>query len=415
MPPKTNSRLIAYIVLQALCLMYFLLSAGTFNSLGMVLPSMVDAFDMSWAQAGFGFTLLGTACGVVSLAPAFTIRKLGVARTLLVGTAILFAGFGLLYGSSGVATYYLGTTLLGVGYCFCGTVPAVHVLSSTFRRRSTVLGIYFTIGNLGAVAGPMLYYVSQSAGMDWRSYWSMFAIATLVIGGFATIVTSRLGSDNTAEEDRSSPDPVQIEWTVRRAVGTVQFWIVVLAYTACLAINTTTHGFAYQHLLEHKITQANASQLISFSALVCAVGSVLAGVAGERTSPRALTMFSLGCLGLSSGLLAVAQGPIVLVAWMVLFGGGLGFSYVSTAMLLQAYFGQKASLELYSIMVAFSTSAALGPALGGMIKDQTGSFAGIFWGLAALSAVLLGAVAVLRKPAARPHLTTMFGSAKADT
>ena len=401
MPLKApmNTRLLVYIVLQALCLMYFLLSAGTFNSLGMVIPSMVQEFGMSWAQAGFGFTLLGTACGIISLAPAWTIRKLGVGRTLLTGTVILFAGFGLLYASTGVMTYYLGTTLLGVGYCFCGTVPAVHVLSSTFRRRSTVLGLYFTIGNLGAVAGPMMYYGLQSGGMGWRSYWLLFAVAAVVIGGFSTIAASRLRLPGPEQHTQAVDGPAA--WTVRAALGTVQFWVIVFAYTACLAINTTTHSFAYQHLLEHGIGEGRASQMISLSALVCAIGSALAGVAGEKTSPRALTMFSLGCLGFSAALLAVADGPLVLILWMIAFGGGLGFSYVSTVMLLQEYFGQKASLELYSIMMAVSTSAALGPALGGAIKDQTGSFSGVFFGLAALSAVLFCVVAVLRKPAAK--------------
>ncbi|MFC0204635.1 MFS transporter [Novosphingobium soli] len=398
-----NTRLLVYVVLQALCLMYFLLSAGTFNSLGMVLPSMVEAFGMSWAQAGFGFTLLGTACGIISLAPALTIRKLGVGRTLLTGTVILFLGFGLLYASTGVMTYYLGTTLLGIGYCFCGTVPAVHVLSSTFQRRSTVLGLYFTIGNLGAVAGPLLWYGSQSAGLDWRFYWLMFACASVVVGGFCTLTAGRLRVAAPGDQPSSSAD-APVEWTVRAALGTVQFWVVVGAYTACLAINTTTHGFAYQHLMEHGIAQDRASQLISLSALVCAIGSALAGIAGEKTSPRALTMFSLGCLGLSAATLALANGPVTLVLWMLAFGAGLGFSYVSTVMLLQQYFGQRASLELYSIMMAVSTSAALGPALGGAIKDETGSFAGIFFALAAVSAVLFCAVALLRRPLpARAH------------
>lgn len=397
--PTMNPRLLVYIAMQALCLMYFLLSAGTFNSLGMVLPSMVEAFSMSWAQAGFGFTLLGMACGLVSLAPAFTIRKLGVGRTLMAGTVILCLGFGLLYTATGVAGYYLGTTLLGIGYCFCGTVPAVHVLSSTFRRRSTVLGLYFTIGNLGAVAGPLLWYGSQSAGFDWRFYWLLFAVGSVVVGGFCMLTAGRLHLA-PPEEQAASPEALA-EWTVRRALGTVQFWVVVGAYTACLAINTTTHGFAYQHLMEHGIAQDRASQLISLSALVCAIGSALAGVAGEKTSARTLTMFSLGCLGVSAATLAVADGPLTLMLWMLAFGGGLGFSYVSTVMLLQSYFGQRASLELYSIMMAVSTSAALGPALGGAIRDTTGSFSGIFLGLAAVSAVLLCAVAVLRKPGER--------------
>jgi MFS family permease len=225
-------------------------------------------------------------------------------------------------------------------------------------------------------------------------------VASVVIGGFSTLVASRLRLGST-DDDGPAAANAPTEWTVRAALSTPQFWVVVFAYTACLAINTTTHGFAYQHLLEHAIAQDRASQLISLSALVCAIGSALAGVVGEKTSPRALVMFSLGCLGVSAATLAVADGPLMLILWMVTFGGGLGFSYVSTVMLLQEYFGRRASLELYSIMMAVSTSAALGPALGGAIKDQTGSFSGVFFGLAAVSAVLFCAVAVLRKPAAR--------------
>jgi len=404
-----------YAVLLILSLLYFLLTAGTFNSLGMVLPAMVKDFGMSWAQAGFGFTLLGTACGIISLAPAYTVRKLGVARTMLAGTAVLLAGFGLLYLSTGVATYYLGTTLLGVGFCFCGTVPAVHVLSSIFNRRSTALGIYFTIGNLGAVFGPLLYYVSQSAGLSWRLYWLTFGIGAVVIGGLAVAITSRLSVARPVAEQSAEPAPEPSGWKVRDALATPQFWVVIFAYTACLAINTTTHSFAYQHLLEHGLAKDQATQFISLSALVCAIGSALAGVIGEKTSPRVLTMFSLGTLALSAATLALANSPAVLILWLLAFGGGLGFSYVSTIMLLQEYFGRRAALELYSIMTAVSTSAALGPAVGGMVRDQTGSFSGIFYVLAGLSLVLLALVATLRKPQPRSmaHVGG-FGAAEAQ-
>lgn len=247
------------------------------------------------------------------------------------------------------------------------------------------------------MAGPLLWYGSQSAGFDWRFYWLLFAVASVAIGAFCTLTAGRLHIA-APEEQAASPRDAAAQWTVRRALGTVQFWVVVGAYTACLAINTTTHGFAYQHLMEHGVGQDRASQLISLSALVCAIGSALAGIAGEKTSARALTMVSLGCLGISAATLAVADGPVSLILWMATFGGGLGFSYVSTVMLLQSYFGQRAALELYSIMAAVSTSAAIGPVLGGVVKDATGSFSGIFVGLAAISALLFCAVAILRKP-----------------
>lgn len=44
--------LLPLLILVTMSLLYFLLMAGTFNSLGLVLPEMVRAFGMSWAEAG---------------------------------------------------------------------------------------------------------------------------------------------------------------------------------------------------------------------------------------------------------------------------------------------------------------------------------------------------------------------------
>ncbi|WP_156841713.1 MFS transporter [Novosphingobium aquimarinum] len=397
-----SERLKSFAVLAMLSLLYFLLMAGTFNSLGLVLPAMVEAFGMSWAQAGFGFTLLGIACGIMSLGPALLIRRIGVTGTLLLGTALLVTGFLAMYLAQSTTSYYVGTTLLGLGFCFCGTVPGVHVLSSLFARRSAVLGVYFTVGSLGSVAGPLFYWAATDLGLDWRGYWLSFAFGSLVIGVLAALSTRvSPGTTSSASDGMEAPDlPTAIHgWLVRPALSTVQFWVIVFAYTACLAINTTTHSFSYQHLLENGLSAEKVTQLISLSALIGAGGAALAGWMGEIFSPRSLTMLSLGCLAISAITLGIGQGEIVLGIWVLTLGVGLGFSYVGTAMLLQEYFGQRASLELYSIMTAISTSAAIGPAFGGYMRDMSGSFAGTFYVLAAIALALLGAVLVLRPPA----------------
>jgi MFS family permease len=397
-----------YVVLAAMSLLYFLLMAGTFNSLGIVLPAMVRDLGMDWAQAGFGFTLLGTACGIASLAPALLIRRLGVSLTLVVGTAILLAGFVCFATTHSVLSYHLGAVLLGLGFCFCGTVPGVHVLSSIFeQRRSTALGVYFTVGSLGAVAGPLFYMAAQAITTDWRRYWLMFGIGAVIVGGLTALITrgrtqSQGPITDAPEAPFSGPD-----WAVRAAFGTVQFWVIVFAYTACLLVNTTMHSFAYQHLNENGLGAAGATELISFSALIGAAGAALAGVIGEKIAPRTLTMLSLGSLAIAALTLGVGHGGLVLGLFAVSMGVGLGFSYVSTAMLMQEYFGRRASLELYSIMTAVSTSAALGPGLGGIVRDRTGSFSGVFYALAAIDLALLLVVAAMRRPA--PHAAVHGG------
>ncbi|MGA2951646.1 MAG: TonB-dependent receptor, partial [Caulobacteraceae bacterium] len=69
---------LAFVALSGL---YFLVTAGTFNGLGVVLPAMVSQLAWNWKEAGAGYALLGVACGLTSLAAAGAIRRFGVRAT----------------------------------------------------------------------------------------------------------------------------------------------------------------------------------------------------------------------------------------------------------------------------------------------------------------------------------------------
>lgn len=396
------------VVLGALSLLYFLLLASTFNSLGQVLPSMVPDLGMDWAQAGFGFTLLGIACGVASLLPAMTIRRIGVSLTLGIGTLLLGAGFVALAATHSVLVYHVGATLLGLGFCFCGTVPSVHVISGMFERRSTALGVYFTCGSLGAVFGPVFFYVVSELAHGWRSYWLICGAASLAVGGLAMLVTR--GGGLVLKEELvagDAPDPTQ--WTLRDALATPQFWLIVGAYTGCLLVNTTVHSFAFQHLMEHGQTMGSATALISVAALIGAIAASAAGLIGEKVDGRRLSMLSLGALAITSASLSVGTGGLALGLFAASMGVGLGFSYVSTAILMQDYFGRRASLELYSAMTWISTSAAIGPAIGGLVRDRTGSFSSVFLAIAAIDIALFVGLLLMRRP--KPRATAFDATA----
>ncbi|MFD2782345.1 MFS transporter [Novosphingobium pokkalii] len=180
------------VILGAFAALYFLLMASTFNSLGQVLPMIVADLHFTWAQAGMGFTVLGIACGAASMLPAAVIRRYGVAVTLLIGMAQLIAGFVALAWMQGVAMYLLATLLLGLGFCFCGSIPAVDAIGNAFDgKRATAIGLYFTAGNVGAVIGPLMFFAIHSATGSWRLYWLVCAAGALVLGLFAAAVCGR--------------------------------------------------------------------------------------------------------------------------------------------------------------------------------------------------------------------------------
>ena len=389
-----------FVVLGAFSLLHFLLAACTFNGLGVVLPYMVGELGWTWAAAGMGFTLLGVACGLSALSPALLIRRIGVARTQLIGGGVLALGFGCFAATQASTSYFLGAVLLGIGYSLCGTVPGVHVISSSFRRQSTAIGIYFTAGGLGAVAGPLLVYGTQELTSSWRLYWVGSAVAALLIAGFTAIATS---ASRAARSDAAIggtvPDWQKVEgWSAKAALRTHQFYVVVAAYTAFLLINTTVHGFAVQHLTEAGLDIGLAAGAMSAIALIGAVGSAVAGMVGERVGARQLAMLSLAGNAVGTTALVFDGSWVAVAIFVVGLGVGFGFSYVSSTMLLLEFFGKRANLELYSVKCLFSTVAAAGPALGGVVRDRTGSFDAVFLGCAAVGFVLMLALLWVRRP-----------------
>lgn len=389
-----------YLALVALSLVYFLLSACTFNGLGVVLPYMVGELGWNWATAGLGFTLLGMTCGLSGLVPALLIRRIGVAPTVLLGGGVLIAGFASLGLTQGAMVYYLGTTLLGLGYSLCGTVPGIHVISHSFENRaSTAIGVYFTSGGLGAVAGPLLVYATRELTGSWRLYWAAAALAALLLALLTAYATARSRATPASAASDAADEAGAAGWTARAALRTPQYYAIVAAYSVFLLINTTLHGFAVQHLVESGLSMGGAATAMSVVALVGAVGSTIAGIAGEKIGSRQLTLISLG--GLTIGTTALATGASIAAVgtFIVGLGIGIGFSYVSTAKMLLDYFGKKPNLELYSLMTLISTVAAIGPAVGGVLRDRFGGFMPIFLLCAAMGLVLMLVLLWLRPPA----------------
>ncbi|HTK36671.1 MAG TPA: MFS transporter [Caulobacteraceae bacterium] len=395
----------AWTALAALGALFFLITAGTFSSLGVVLPDMVKALRWDWTGAGLGFTLLGLATGLASYAPTLVTRQGGVRLTLLLGAVVTAAGFLCLFATHGLKLYWLGAVLAGFGFALCAIIPGTFVLARAFRARSMAIGIYFTVGGLGGVAGPWLYLAVLRLHGDWRDYWLCLAAAVLALGVFAALVSEPPAAD--PEPDAAEPEVIVASgrvyraarsWSVRDALHTPQFWIVVAAYTTYLLCEVTVNGLSVQHLTERGASFTLAGGLLSAQALISVFARAAGGLAGERIDPRKLVILAMACLAVGVAALALAHGLPLMIVYAIGVGTGYGLAYLATTVLLLNYFGRERNLELFSLMCLVSTLASAGPFLGGLAHDRLGGFAPALWGFAGVAALVLAAVALMRPP-----------------
>ena len=398
------------LTLAALSLLFFTITAGTFSSLGVVLPAMVASLHWSWTDAGLGFTILALATGLASYAPALVIRTLGVRASLALGGAVAAAGFACLSAAHSPWLYYFGAALEGIGFALTAIIPGAYVLARSFQRVSMALGVYFTVGGLGGVAGPWLYFLIRSASGDWRTYWLALAVAVLILGPLAGVSVpvrsdssdGEAGVEPTSVEATGTPRPpihrTAYAWRVGEALGTWQFWIVVAAYTANLLVEVTVNSASVAHLTGRGVTAGVAGAVLSLQALVSVIARGAGGWLGERVDPRRLTLLALAMLVVGVAALALAHSGPLMIAYALLVGAGYGLNYLAATVLLLNWFGRPRNLELFSTMCLISTAASAGPLLAGAAKDRTGDFAPAFWVIAAVTALVLVAVAAMRPP-----------------
>ena len=132
-PFKAGSQLVAMSSLE------LLLAAATYSSLGVVLPFMVMDLEWNWAQAGFGFTVLGAVTGVASSVPPLLIRRLGVRNTVMIGGLLASLGLYLLHGVNSLPQYYIAAAICGLAYPMMASIPTTFLVSRLFQRQSTQL------------------------------------------------------------------------------------------------------------------------------------------------------------------------------------------------------------------------------------------------------------------------------------
>lgn len=404
---KTYSRGYQWTILALLSVIYFMITAATFTSLGVVLPSMINEMQWSWSSAGLGFTLLGLACGLSSYLPAISIRRFGVRLTFLIGTIVLAAAFLLLAQCHGLSVYFIGAILLGIGFSFVATVPGTYVIGRIYKNQSFAFGFYFTVGGLGGVVGPGLVVLAEHVLGSWRMHWELCGVFLTVSGLLASVllpfgVKDRKDpeqANNHYPEDRSgSVYHTEQAWSAREAMRTWQFYAIAAAYTTFLLVGITTNSFAVAHITDHGFSAQTAAALLSAEALINSFSRFAAGLFGEKIEPKKMLVGSMLLMVTGTLALSAATSLPMLIVFSIGVGAGYGMTFLATSVLLSNYYGRSPYLEIFSVANLISTLACFGPVVAGRLKDEFGSFTGAFLLATIIPLIIAVAVSFMRPP-----------------
>jgi MFS family permease len=392
----TETPVRAWVTLLGVSLLFFLVTALTFSSLGVVLPAMIGELGWSNSGAGLGFTLLGVFCGITATIPAMAIRRFGVRATLLAGGGVMALAFASLAGTKSLALYLIGCSLAGLGFTLLATVPGTYLLTRTFRRPDFAFGLYFTLGGLGGVAGAPLYLFVQDFTGDWRDFWIVSGILTFAASVLAALMVDT--KTDLASAGIESEEITSESWSAGAALRTPQFAVLAAAYSAFLIVDITVNAWSVTHLMGHGVSAAFAGSMISVGAFINAGARLGGGLISRLAGARNLLIVSLAILILGLGTLCVARDAPMMLVYAAGIGIGSGLTFFSSTILLLDYYGRKPNLELFAIVNLISTTGSIGPTFAGFVADRSGSFVPAFLILAGVVLLVLLAAIWMKPP-----------------
>lgn len=375
---------------------FFLITATTFASLGVILPAIIKEFSWTWGTAGLGFTMLSLFTGVFSPIAANSLQQLGARLHYALGGAVIVGGYLLLGGATSVGAYLVATSLLGAGFALLANVPGTYIVgrAAPLKWRNLAIGSYLAAGGGGGVFGPLIANALVSGGGDWRNYWRISALAVGIVSLIVIALAERKyaqgpGAGRSAVADTRD---AATNWAPRKAMQTPAFAAIAGALMIAYFCGVTVSTWSVAHLQNAGLASTFAVSMFSLYSGLNAGARAIGGAIVKRIGAKRLLVAAMLSNVIGMTALAMAKTASVAMVFAVFDGFAFGMALFATTALLIDYFGLKNSPALLGAANLVATIAMLGPAIAGQTADRWGSFGPIF--LIYAGAALLAAIAV---------------------
>ena len=403
--------------LVAITFVFMLLSYGCGSFVFSLFVKPLEA-SLGWGrgQVMVGFTIFFVMQGLVSPLVGRIVDRHGPRSVIPLGALAMGLGFALASRTNNLAMYYAAYVIIGAGSAGMGIVPCSAIVSNWFwRRRGVVVGIMAAgMGAGGLVMAPIVAHLLDSLG--WRTaYLAMGVIICVVAIPLALALVRTRPADMGLYPDG---DPDETEWlrvsaskhvegqslSLRQASKSAAIWLIGISFFVSGFSNTGALHAPVPFLADIGFPTATAAAALGTLGLGSALGKVFFGWLCDRVPPKRASALGLGLqLGGVLVLLSIrSDSPDALIwAYALLLGFGVGSWLPTMSTLVSSTFGLASYGSVFGV-IAFLESAgtAIGPLFAGIMFDATGTYYHSFVIFAALYAIAIPAILLVKRPIA---------------
>ena len=351
----------------------------------------------------------------------YLIDRFGPRPMMLAGVVLSGVGYMLLAGVESYAGFlavYLGVISLSFSAGFMHS-PMVLANSWFIRRKAFAMTlISSSIGIGGVLITPLLAFSVQAWGWRWGAF--LAGVGLIVIGVPISLFakrspesmglvpdgvpleadTSEMKSSGTHGYDGSA-NTSEGEFTLRQAMRTTAFWMLILATTTRVGVfNAITVHFV-PIMVWKGATEQQAAAMLALMALMSLPGHLFVGWIADRMSKPILMAACMLIGAVSIGFLAYGDevwAPWIFTLLITFVEAIFPVSWATVG----DFFGRKSFATIRGTMSFFYLwGPALGPVITGAVYDRHQSYAPLMSIYLVTFLVAAGLYALLRPPARR--------------
>jgi sugar phosphate permease len=357
-------------------------------SYSVILPSMKDGLTLSYTQLGYIATgnFIGYLCLAIIggfLAARFGVRRVVFISLLVIGVSLFLTGF----SNSFIYAFFMRLiTGTGNGGSY---VPIMALPAAWFVMKKRGLATGIVSGGIGTglfFSGIVLPPVISAFGKEgWRYAWFLLGITVFILAFvcYAFLRNSPKEKGLTiygGEEEQKGGPKVTLFSAFKDVVVEPEIWKLGCVYFM--------YGFSYIIYLtffvayltkEMGVTPVAAGRIFAVLGVFSIFCGVIYGWISDVLGRRYGSMIAYLTLTLSYVIFAFWKDYTGFYVSAVVFGiAAFSIPTIMAAASGDAVGGRLAPAGLGFITLFFGIGQALGPAIGGCIKDATGTFTNAF-------------------------------------
>lgn len=289
--------------IKGLTFLMFMMFAMTTDSVGVIIPEIIEEFGLSMTAAGaFHYTSM-TAIALAGILLGHLADRFGRKKTIILGLT-LFAVSSFLFVAGHSFAFFLALLVVSggaIGIFKTGALALVGDISTSTREHTGTMNTVEGFFAVGAVIGPAIVTRLLTAGLSWKWLYVIAAAICLLLIATALLV-------RYPETTRASDEPIDLRRTFVMmkspyAMGfslgifmyvavecAIYVWMptlmadyagsfpLVAAYAISIFFILRAAGRFLGSAVLARFSWTSVMAVFSFAIFVCFVGSVLGGV-----------------------------------------------------------------------------------------------------------------------------------------